>query len=448
MQSKEIGWQEQISYEEAHELETDLAIFTLTNVSMLEGDVKFHGRSALASRIHRDGEDLSSTMMIMARVNNHDKTLCVLKMYQDGMISASPALMEEDSDDMYCFITPDEDNLDYNIEMMIDQDYVEGDDTLLNSSRIYEEKRRQLSWKEVDDTEHAFNYQTHVEIISAAGFTQPNILFSAPFGSTLVIRYKIRKTGEFGGKEAVFLKGSTNKFQSYDIFSTSMQFLVRKSSNNDHPANISHQNAMMEMHAYFHHNFGMISLAGSAVVHLPSEPGTYDINVPTFKPIACPGMNERRCRMQSYYLGTCLSEILPSEPASLPSNEDGELTTRLLCKAGQITDGSGIIHLRVNVMKNYFNSAYSNTSDELESPQHRVKVQETVDEVLSRVRRNKRVRMSRMMVPSSNPANRNAARMSGRLYRSVASNEEKAEVEETKQSDRTADVLQRVGRSL
>ena len=227
MQSKEIGWQEQISYEEAHELETDLAIFTLTNVSMLEDDVKLQGRSVLASRIHRDGEDLSSTMMIMARVNNHDKTLCVLKMYQDGMISASPALMEEDSDDMYCFITPDEDNLDYNIEMMIDQDYVEGDDTLLNSSRIYEEKRRQLSWKEVDDTEHAFNYQTHVEIISATGFTQPNILFSAPFGSTLVIRYKIRKTGEFGGKEAVFLKGSTNKFQSYDIFSTSMQFLVR-----------------------------------------------------------------------------------------------------------------------------------------------------------------------------------------------------------------------------
>ena len=224
--------------------------------------------------------------------------------------------------------------------------------------------------------------------------------------------------------------------------------LFRKSSNNDHPANISHQNAMMEMHAYFHHNFGMISLAGSAVVPLPSEPGTYDINVPTFKPIACSGMNESRCRMQSYYLGTCLSEILSSEPAPTPSNEDGELATRRLSKAGQITDGSGIIHLRVNVMKNYFNSAYSNTSDELESSQHRVKVQETVDEVLSRVRRNKRVRMSRMMVPSSNPANRNAARMSGRLYRSVASNEEKAEVEETKQSDRTADVLQRVGRSL
>ena len=154
--------------------------------------------------------------------------------------------------------------------------------------------------------------------------------------------------------------------------------------------------------------------------------------------------------MQSYYLGTCLSvsETLPSEPALLPPSEDGELATRRLSKAGQITDGSGIIHLRVNVMKNYFNSAYSNTSDELESPQHRVKVQETVDEVLSRVRRNKRVRMSRMMVPSSNPANWSVGRKSGRLYRNVASNKEKAEVEETKQSDRTADVLQRVGRSL
>jgi hypothetical protein len=211
---------------------------------------------------------------------------------------------------------------------------------------------------------------------------------------------------------------------------------------------------MMEMHAYFHHNFGMISLAGSAIVALPSEPGTYDINVPTFKPIACSGMNEKKCRMQSYYLGTSCpsSEVRPtSEPADptiVLSNddEDGLTSTRLLSKAGLITDGSGTIHLRVNVMKNYFNGAY-NISDELDSSsQHRVKLQETVDEVLSRVRRNKRVRMSRALY-SINPASRNVTR--GHSRQSYhRKNEDEEEEEETKQSNRKADVFQRVGDDL
>ena len=136
--------------------------------------------------------------------------------------------------------------------------------------------------------------------------------------------------------------------------------------------------------------------------------------------------------MHSYYLGACLSEVLPSEP---PSEDD--LANRLLSKAGLITDGSGTIHLRVNVMKNYFNGAYSKgISDEQESSQHRMKVQETVDEVLSRVRRNKRVRMSRVMVPSSfNPTDRNVARRSGRQSKLTLSNEEKAKEEEEEDED-------------
>ena len=202
---------------------------------------------------------------------------------------------------------------------------------------------------------------------------------------------------------------------------------------------------MLEMNAYFHHNFGLISLAGSAVVPLPLEAGTYDINVPTLKPIACSGLNERKCRMQSYYLGTCLSEVqasseLPSTASS--TTEDGaDMATRLLSKAGLITDGSGTIHIRVSVMKNYFNGAYSKgISEELETSQHRMKVQETVDEVMARIRRNKRIRNSRVMVPSSvNPTDRDVARRSGRLSKIALSNEEKADEsddddEETKQS--------------
>ena len=209
---------------------------------------------------------------------------------------------------------------------------------------------------------------------------------------------------------------------------------------------MSHQTAMLEMNAYFHHNFGLISLAGSAVVPLPLEAGTYDINVPALKPIACSGLNERICRKQSYYLGTCLSEVESSSelPPTASSTEDGaDIATRLLSKAGLITDGSGTIHLRVSVMKNYFNGAHSKgIPEEQESSQHRMKVKETVDEVIARVRRNKRIRNSRVMVPSSvNPLDeRNVARRSRRLSKIALSNdEEKADEsnddeEETKQS--------------
>ncbi len=229
MQSKEIQWQERISYEDAHELGVDLTIHTLTTeeggVRMLEDEVKRQGRSALASRIHRDREDPTSTMVIMARVGNHDEELCVLKMYQNCMISACPALMDDNSC-MYSFVSPDhQDNFHYTVEMIIKQGHFEED--LLSDSRISEVKHRQLSWTEVDEAENAFDYQTHVEIVSANGFTQPNILFSAPFGSTLVIRYKILKQpSEYGRKQDVVLKGSTNKVQSYDVFSTSIRFLV------------------------------------------------------------------------------------------------------------------------------------------------------------------------------------------------------------------------------
>ena len=225
--------------------------------------------------------------------------------------------------------------------------------------------------------------------------------------------------------------------------------LFRKSSDKDDPYTaMSHQTAILEMNAYFHHNFGLISLAGSAVVPLPLEAGTYDINVPTLKPIACSGLNERKCRMQSYYLGTCLSEVEASSelPSSASSTiEDGaDMATRLLSKAGLITDGSGTIHIRVSLMKNYFNGAYSKgISEEQESSQHRIKVQaETIEEVLLRVRRNKRIRNSRVMVPFSlNPLDeRNFARRGGRLsYVALSNDEEKVDgsdvdEEETKQS--------------
>ena len=219
------------------------------------------------------------------------------------------------------------------------------------------------------------------------------------------------------------------------LYSKSRQMSSSNSCNNndDKVAVIeSPQNAKMEIHAYFHHNFGLISLAGSALLDLPSEPGTYDMEVQTIKPIACAGMNERTCRLHSYYLGSSLDRV-----SEIMQPNDLE---------GLITDGSGTIRIRVNVMKNYFKNGsyygYNNTGyyyDEFSSPNHRSKMEETVDEVLSRVRRNKRLRMSRMMTtPSSYGTSRRHRRKD--YNNGVVETEEEEKEEETKhQSDRSAD---------
>lgn len=444
-----------------------------------------------------------------------------------------------------------------------EEDCIDNDATLFNNNNsITHEKKRQLAQRECSTSGNVFGYQAHVEIVSAIGFNQPNILFSAPFGSgescsrrvmlsrhtlilyysfniarislDLAIRYKILEPSSCRGKKQdVIQKGSTNILQNYAVLETSIKFLalfsvvsicivfvsailptcyaccsyffchsclafpnhlymidfpssfmqttlhlLGKSFGNDvSPAillsivplglicqflvfgnakvkHVNHQfsllysksrqinddkvaviespqNAKMEIHAYFHHNFGLISLAGSAFIDLPSEPGTYDIEVQTIKPIACTGMNERRCRLHSYYLGSSLdggSDII--QPIDLE---------------GLITDGSGTIRIRVNVMKNHFKNGlygYNNTDyyDEFVSPNHREKMQETVDEVLSRVRRNKRLRVSRMMnTPSSYYGTSRRHRRRDYNVGAVETKEEEKEEETKHQSDRSAD---------
>jgi hypothetical protein len=58
-----------------------------------------------------------------------------------------------------------------------------GDDATLVVNSTIHEKKRQLAQRECSTSGNVFAFQSHVEIVSAIGFTQPNILFSAPFGS-------------------------------------------------------------------------------------------------------------------------------------------------------------------------------------------------------------------------------------------------------------------------
>ena len=164
---------------------------------------------------------------------------------------------------------------------------------------------------------------------------------------------------------------------------------------------------LLELRAYFKHNFGLTSLAGFGTVTIPTEPGTYEVFVPTWKPISCPGISQTRGRMHDYYLGgSCLSEIESHDPIPTSDNE-GELIkdahVSLFSKGGLVTDSSGTIHVRIHVSKvlkfrgdstskSYRHPEMIQAIRIEDSKQHRVKMRETIDEVLSRVRRNKRGR--------------------------------------------------------
>lgn len=134
-----------------------------------------------------------------------------------------------------------------------EEDRIDNDATLVNST--IHEKKRQLAQRECCMSGSSFAYQAHVEIVSAIGFTQPNILFSAPFGSgescsrrvmlsrhtlilyyslniarislDLVIRYKVLEpSSSKGEKQDVIQKGSTNILQNYAVLETSIKFLA------------------------------------------------------------------------------------------------------------------------------------------------------------------------------------------------------------------------------
>ena len=81
-------------------------------------------------------------------------------------------------------------------------------------------------------------------------------------------------------------------------------------------------------------------------------------------------------RLQDYYLGSTLNEI-QSENILIPN-----------MKKGVVTDESGTVRLRVQNISSNFSSSLPELSSE-ESP---LILRESIDEVLSRLRRNKRER--------------------------------------------------------
>lgn len=106
--------------------------------------------------------------------------------------------------------------------------------------------------------------------------------------------------------------------------------------------------------------------------------------------------------MYDFYLGSCLGDIGPLDAVPTSETEHHLMrgagaNARLFSKGGLSTVGAGVVRVRVVSSRNYLRDGDSPTARGApgESQQGQAKMRETVDEVLSRVRKNKRHRMAR-----------------------------------------------------
>lgn len=155
---------------------------------------------------------------------------------------------------------------------------------------------------------------------------------------------------------------------------------------------------VLELSAILVHQ-DIASVAGCAAVNIPLEPGEHDLEVMTWRPIALSSMGTTRSQMHHYYLGTSLDQIGATEAVPTRSHEqDWVKDTKLLSKHDLHSDVSGTIRVRVNIAENNFHRELAHVPDPSDIDgsgyqSQRVFIRETVDEVLNRVRRNKRLRM-------------------------------------------------------
>jgi len=141
---------------------------------------------------------------------------------------------------------------------------------------------------------------------------------------------------------------------------------------------------------------GTASVLGYGFVDIPMNPGNYDIDISTSKPVAGKNMGEIEYRMNDYYFGCSTKEFQYMKTALnaplLKPKTDNKLT--VASRNGIVTEGSGSVRIRIRVLslpegRNH-RDTYQNHTNLTRPIFH-----ETISEVLSRVRRNKRERLIR-----------------------------------------------------
>lgn len=154
---------------------------------------------------------------------------------------------------------------------------------------------------------------------------------------------------------------------------------------------------VLELNAVLYYN-DMEYRMGCAAVDIPIADGNQELEISTWIPVARSSLGDRS-RLHYFYLGASLNGIGPADPAQTASKEQDlakMFNTSLLSKHDLSCEKSGIIRVRVSIAKNRFRRNEKTLDDlvPMRSQSRRVFLRETADEVLSRVRKNKRLRMA------------------------------------------------------
>ena len=258
---KQVIWQERI---DAHPCEGNKRhaahIFTYTN-----GRGPTKQNESREDRLHGRA-DSCQTMMIMASISNGNSSselvLCEIQSYQSGLIVSTPALSVIECEDYdehgntflsnrgmeqilnngerlttYTLSTNDGSVYEYSVECSLGQHSRAFDhDLLIDKQSDLDEKvlnrRREAILKDFEtsgrlyqDNSDNWSNQAHIEITSAGGFHHPNTLLSMPFGSSLMIKYRLLKPSPIGDGKVV-LKGHTDNAQSFSLISCGIEFIV------------------------------------------------------------------------------------------------------------------------------------------------------------------------------------------------------------------------------
>ncbi len=119
-----------------------------------------------------------------------------------------------------------------------------------------------------------------------------------------------------------------------------------------------------------------VSLLGCGSLLLSTSQSHYDIDIPTCRPISYGGRSETLLRLRDCYLGPTLNEVQSKKIMMFNRKKDN------------VTEASGTVSVRVQNISTTFLSSTSSEASNKSSPI----LKESIDEVLSRLRRHKRER--------------------------------------------------------
>lgn len=141
-------------------------------------------------------------------------------------------------------------------------------------------------------------------------------------------------------------------------------------------------------------NEGITSVLGYGFIDVPMNPGSYDIDISTFRPVAGKNMGEIEYRMKDYYFG-CAAKDFQYMKAALISPilaPKGSNKLSVGTRNGIVTEGSGSVRIRIRVLSLPEVGRHRNKRHNHKNSDRPI-FHETISEVLSRVRRNKRERL-------------------------------------------------------